>query len=89
MPLFNREVLVLLKATRHKRERKRVFLLLLQMMDGNNFDDLGASALPDTSEIDTNKTDDEKLIEANTQTDDMKNEVSETLETDEEKSGES
>ena len=58
-------------------------------MDGNNYEDLGASALPNTSGTHTNKTDDEKLIAANTQTDDMKNEVSETLETDEEKSGES
>ena len=57
-------------------------------MDGNNYEELGASALPDTSRNPTNKTDDEKLIAANTQTDDMKNEGSETLETDEEKSGE-
>ena len=57
-------------------------------MDGNNYEELGASALPNTSGNHANKTDDEKLIAANTQTDDMKNEGSETLETDEEKSGE-
>ena len=56
-------------------------------MDGNNYEELGASALPDTTGDTTNKTDDEKLIDANIQTDDMKNESSETLETDEEKSG--
>jgi len=57
-------------------------------MDGNNYEDIGAASLPNTSTNNTNQTDDEKLMAANTQTDDMKNEVTETLETDEEKSGE-
>ena len=58
-------------------------------MDGNNYDEMGASALPDASSDhpNPNKTDDEKLEAASIQTDDMKNESSETLETDEEKTG--